>query len=333
MKKILQTTRTILLSSVIVFGLTVGLVSPAAFAAEKGTGQALEIAPPVVNLTADPGQKITTELLVRDVANVNLVVNNQINDFVASGEDGTPKLLLDPKDSESPYSLKDWVQPIPQVTLKPKDLVKLPLIINVPANASPGGYYAVVRFTGASPDLKGTGVSLSASLGALVLLRVNGDAKEGVQIASFYASQNDKKGSLFESTPIDFVVRTKNTGNVHEQPTGQVSVTDSFGNKVANVNINLQRNNVLPSSTRKFSSPLDKTVIGNRILFGRYVATVKMTYGSENKTLTEQISFWIIPYKLIALAVLAIAAIVFLIRAWVIRYKKKIISQTRRRRR
>jgi hypothetical protein len=333
MKNIIKTTRTALLSTLIAFALIVGIASPAAFAAEKGTGQALEIAPPVINLTADPGEKITTELLVRDVANVNLVVNNQINDFVASGEDGTPKLLLNPKDGESPYSLKDWIQPIPQVTLKPKDLVKLPLVINVPSNASPGGYYAVVRFTGSPPDLKGTGVSLSASLGALVLLRVNGDAKEGVEIASFYAGQDDKKKSLFESTPVDFIVRTKNTGNVHEQPTGQVSVTDSFGNKIANVNINLQRNNVLPGSIRKFSSPLDKTVIGNRMLFGRYVATLKMDYGSQNKTLTEQISFWVIPYKLIALALVAIVAVVLLIRTWIIRYKKRIISQTRRRRR
>ncbi len=53
----------------------------------------------------------------------------------------------------------------------------LPITINVPANASPGGYYGVIRFTATPGKLDQSGVALSASLGALDFIRVNGDAK------------------------------------------------------------------------------------------------------------------------------------------------------------
>src|SRR4051812_38713195 len=76
----------------------------------NNVGQALEIAPPVINLTANPGQTITTQIFLRNVSSGPLVVNGTTNDFVAAGEDGTPKVLLN-DDSNNPYSMKSWVSP------------------------------------------------------------------------------------------------------------------------------------------------------------------------------------------------------------------------------
>lgn len=327
MKKSLQN---ITVSTITSFALLLGLVSPAFAVGEKGTGQALEIAPPVINLSSDPGKTINTKVMIRDVASTKVLVTNEINDFEASGDDGTPKLLL--KEGEtSPYSLKSWIKPLPQITLSPKEIVNLPLQINVPASASPGSYFAVVRFSGNAPQAQGTAVSLSASIGALVFLRVNGDAKEQLTIADYYASQDNKKKSLFESTPIQFVARLKNDGNVHEQPVGQVVVSDTFGNNVANVSMNLEKSIVLPGSTRKYTADLDKTVIGDRILFGRYTAKLHVVYG-DNQSLDKTISFWVVPYKLIFLAIVLLVAAIVGIRLWMLRYKKRIINQARRRR-
>ena len=58
-------------------------------------GQALEIAPPVVNISANPGQTVKTQISLRDVSSGPLIVTGQINDFVAGDENGTPKILLD----------------------------------------------------------------------------------------------------------------------------------------------------------------------------------------------------------------------------------------------
>lgn len=318
--------------------LFVSLFLPAVtvMAQDNGEGaQALEIAPPVVNLSADPGETVTAQLNLRDVSDGQLIVTNQINDFVADGEDGTPKILME-EGEPNPYSLRPWIVPLPQLLLEPRQIERLPVTINVPADAAPGGYFAVVRFTATAPELEGNGVSLSASLGALILLTVKGDAKEAMAVESFSVTNKDGEvTSLLESKPVNFVVRLKNNGNVHEQPAGQVTVTDIFGKTVGAVNINMPPRNVLPGSIRRFEVPFDSSVIGDKMLFGFYTAKLNVTYGQGNKkyTIEETVkTFWVIPYKLIGGIVLGLIIIFFLLKIGIQRYNRHIINQSKRRR-
>lgn len=337
MKQISTIHRSIAVITLAVFAGFIGIFVQQVYAQTPQTntpapGQALEIAPPVLNLTADPGQAIQANLSIRDVSTSSLIVTSQVNDFTARGEDGTPKLLLEEGET-SPYSLKTWVAPIPKLTLKPKQIESLPITIRVPANAAPGGYFAVVRFTATAPELKDTGVSLSASLGTLILLRVNGEAKESMSVEQFATSKDGTIGSLFDAAPLNFVVRLRNQGTVHEQPVGRIAVKDMFGNLIANVNVNLARSNVLPGSVRRFDAPLDKAVLGDRWLFGRYTADLTATYGSSKQTVTSQLTFWIIPYKLIGIIVLVLLLLFFVLRIAIKRYNDYILGQTRGRRR
>lgn len=303
-------------------------------APQQGNGQALEIAPPVLDIRGNPGETVEARISLRDISPVRLLVRNEINDFVAAGEDGTPKILVE-EGEESPYSIKSWISPLPEITLEPRQIEELTVNIAIPANAAPGGYFGVIRFTAEAPELSGTGVSLSASLGTLVLLRVNGDAKEAMSVEEFYVEKDQNRSWVFESAPIMFYERLKNEGNVHEQPRGQISIKDMFGQKIANLNVNLENRNVLPGSTRKFEQPLDETVIGNRMLFGRYTADLEITYGSaENRqTMTSQLSFWVIPYKLIAGILLGLVVLFFILRIAIKRYNDRLLSQSRGRRR
>lgn len=327
--------RIVLMATVAAIGAVVVVSHPtnAVNSPNQNAGQALEIAPPVLNIKANPGQTVRSNISLRDVSSSPLVVRNQINDFVAAGEDGTPKLLIDSEEEDSPYSLKEWVQPLPQFTLKPRQVTRLPLTIRVPKNAAPGGYYAVVRFTASPPGLDGNGVSLSASLGTLILLRVNGDAKEDVRVEEFSATKNGSPNWLFESSPVTFLTRLKNNGSSHEQPSGQIAVKDMFGNQVANVNVNLNQSNILPGSIRAFPQILDSSVIGNRILFGRYTADLKLSYGTKGQTVTANTSFWVLPYRLIAFVILLLVIGFVLVRVALKRYTERAIARSRGRRR
>lgn len=301
--------------------------------AANETGQALEIAPPVVNLTADPGEVKNVNINLRDISSSTLVVTGAVNDFTASGEDGTPKVLLDEGES-SPYSIKPWIDPLQQLTLEPRQVKSLPVTIRVPKDAAPGGYYGVIRFTANAPGVTGNGVSLSASLGALIFIRVNGDAKESVSFEEFYTTSKDgARTGLFESQPVTFAARIKNDGNVHEQPTGQIAVKDLFGNTVTNVNMNLERRNILPGSIRKFEASMDKTNIGDRFLFGYYTAKITLTYGSDNQTTTADLSFWVIPWRLVLTVLGAVIILVFVIRFLVKRYTDRVVGRSRGSRR
>ncbi len=314
--------------------ITLACVASASVAhAANETGQALEIAPPVVNLTADPGEVKDVSISLRDISENSLVVSGQVNDFSARGEDGTPQLNLDDTEA-NPYSIKSWIDPLKQLTLQPREVKSLPVTIRVPKNAAPGGYYGVIRFTANAPGVTGNGVSLSASLGALIFIRVNGDAKESTSVAEFYTSSKDgTRNWLFESQPVTFVARVKNDGNVHEQPTGQITVKDIFGNVVTSVNMNLERRNVLPGSIRKFESDMDKSNIGDRFLFGYYTASIKLTYGTKDQTTTANLSFWVIPWRLVLTVIGVVIVLIIVIRFLVKRYTDRVVGRSRGSRR
>lgn len=317
------------LASLLVFA---SIVSPVASAANQDAGQALEIAPPLVNLSANPGETVKTQISLRDVANNPLIVRGEVNDFTASGEDGNPKVLLE-EDEESPYSMKSWFAPLDELTLRSKQVENLTVTINVPGNAAPGGYFSVIRFTATPPDLDGQGVALSASLGALIFMRVKGDATEKMSVEEFTASKNGKAGNFFEATPLTFIARIKNEGTVHEQPVGQATIKDMFGNVVAAINFNLEGRNVLPGSIRRFESELDKSVIGDKMLFGLYTAELKVTYGTDKQSVTTSTSFWVIPWTLILAVIAVIVGGFFALRYGIRRYNERILSRARRSRR
>ena len=58
-------------------------------------------------------------------------------------------------------------------------------------------------------------------------------------------------------------------------------------------------------------------------MFGKYKASVDVVYGSNNQIASGSMTFWVIPYKLILLVILAIIAIVFAFK----RYNKYIIKK------
>lgn len=304
----------------------------AATAPNTNVGQALEIAPPVITVSANPGQTITTQIFLRNVSTGPLLVSGTTNDFVAAGEDGTPKVLLDDT-SNNPYSMKSWIKPPVSLQLVSREIKTMSITISVPADAAPGGHYGIIRFTATAPSLSGQGVAISASLGALILLTVNGNVKEQLSVKQFSVSHNNRTGKLFESGPLNFTTRLTNTGNVHEQPVGQIVIKDMFGKRFASTNVNLPPKNVLPQSTRRFDSPLDKSVIGNKRMFGHYTATLTVTYGKNKQTTTSSVSYWVLPLKTMVIVIVLLIAAFFGVRHGLQRYNRHIISQSNRHRR
>ncbi len=296
----------------------------------KGSGQALEIAPPIIEVSGNPGQTITAKLDLRDISSGPLVVTNQINDFTAKGDSGVPQILLNSSPND-PYSLIGYVNPLPTLLLQPQQIKYLNVVIHIPADASPGGHYGVIRFTGTPPSLSGSsGVSLSASLGALVLLTVNGHLVENLATSSFNVSQNGANpSSFFQNIPLTFNEIIKNTGNVHVAPYGVVTIKDMFGHEVIALNINEGQGNILPSSSRKFTELLNSVDFTHKRLFGRYSATFKLTYGEQNKVLSGTLTFWVIPVELIIIWLVILIGGFFLLRFLFKRYNTYIINKAR----
>jgi hypothetical protein len=306
--------------------------TPPPTAGNAGSGQGLEISPPVIQLDANPGQTVTTVIRVRNVTSGVLIAKGKVDDFGAgTDESGTPKLLLD-ESGATRFSLKYWVSGVPDLTLASQELKTATVSINVPRNAEPGGHFGVVRFTGVPPDLNTTGVALSASVGTLILLRVSGAITDKADLAQFSTGVPAtgktpfSKKSFFEHGPVAFLVRIKNEGTVHEKVKGSIELRDTFGKKVTSVVVNASGGNVLPDSTRRFEE-----VYANKQLFGHYTAKLALTYAG-NKTITGTTGFWVIPWKLILLVLLGLVIVLWVLKIGMRRYNEHIIAQARRRR-
>lgn len=290
-------------------------------------GQGLEISPPLLELDADPGETLRTEIRVRNITGLDVRTVGSVEDFVARDESGTPRILGD-SDEASPYPLAEYVQRVPELELAPTEQKSAEIIIDVPENASPGGHFGVVRFSGtaADPNQEGSIVDLRASVGVLILLNVSGDTTEELTVEELFVSRDGQKGRFFETGPFTFSTRLKNSGNVYLQPAGELSVTNLFGKEVATIPFNNNdddKRNVLPDSIRRFDEELNE----KDVWFGRYTLAADLQYGPEGTRAQDSVDFWVIPYKIVGVVLLMLVAVGIFGRKALRSYKQHVVRK------
>ena len=294
-------------------------------------GNALKVAPVRQDITMDPGTTKTLDIYIENLTTTPGNLHPIINDFTAgTDEQGQPNIILDENQSAPTHSFKQFVVNKPgNFTLGAREQKDIQVKISVPANAAGGGYFGAIRF--AAADSSNKQVSLSASVGSLVLLKVNGDIQEKLGVETFQTEQNGQPGHFFtNSKHLAATVRFNNTGNIQVQPFGKV-VVKRFGKQVASFDINNTdpRGSVLPDSIRRFDVGLDK--IGS---FGKYTVEGNFGYGSTGQLLTAKYTFYVLPVTLILLGVAAVLFLLFLIFGFprMLRaYNRKVIRRAGRR--
>lgn len=310
----------------LVLGLLLAPLQPAVYAQSTDATNGLEISPVLVELNGEPGKSYTIEIKVRNVTKSDLYFSTSIDDFGAKDETGMPSIVLSEGSEPLTTSMKTWVDDIPAFNLKSTRDKIIPATIRIPENAEPGGHYGVIRFSGhENADDQGN-VGLVASAGTLVLVRVSGDVKEALELTSFEATRDSKAGALFESGPITFISRFTNRGSVHVKPIGQIEIKDGLGNSVEVLPINEAKGNVLPDSTRRFESTLNKSW-----MFGKYSADISIAYGTTGQAIVRTIDFWVIPWKVVFVILLLLVTLVYVFRTIIKRYNSYIIRKDRAR--
>jgi hypothetical protein len=287
----------------------------------QNISQGLQISPVTIDFTATKGQSYTFNVSILNVTTGDLVFTSAVNDFTAKDESGTPQFLLDSK-LPSNVSITSWITPPASFMVKSKQTVTLPIKINVPVNAEPGGHYGILRFSGRAPDIDQTGVALKVSAGPLILIKVNGEISEKLRFSEFFTAQGSSHKGLFEKAPITVVERLTNDGNIHLKPKGDVIITNMFGSVVGTLKVNNKDGNVLPKSTRRFEQTFAK-----KNLFGKYTASAKLAYGTHGQVLSSNLTFWVIPYKLIAILLLILIVLIFILSRLIKSYNKRVVNK------
>ena len=319
-----------ILAALAVATLLVFLPSAPAFAAGNG----LRVSPVRTDLVVNPGQNHTLNITVTNITSQPATLQAIINDFVGNpDESGNPALLLNPDQYASNRSLKRYITPIKDFSLNPGQSKTVPVVISIPRNAAGGGYFGAVRFGPAGSNLdKDQTVSLAGSVGSLVLVKVPGDIKEQLSIASFDVRRKDSPSSIFMDTKDMYAtVRFKNEGNVQEAPFGKILLKNRSGKVLSTYEINATNppGNVLPDSVRKFTVPLKK--VGS---FGQYKLEGNFGYGSGGQLLSASTTFYVIPKSLIYIFILIVALLAFLVFGLpklVRSYNRRVIRKATRR--
>ena len=285
-------------------------ILPGSATAATSGGNGMKVSPVTTNLTINPGETQVVTVNVQNITNVTSTLQVAINDFTAEGETGNPALILDPGQYAPVHSLKRFVAPIPDITLAAGQSKAIKVEITIPKGTSGGGYYGAVRFAPATIN-QANNVTLSSSVASLILVRVPGNFKEQLNLASI-----DVRGGANGSPSVFFTsnqnlyaaIRFQNTGDVQEQPFGKV-LLKSGSSDLASYEINdATRGNVLPDSIRKFTVKLDK--VG---WFGKYTVTGNFGYGTNGQLLSGETTFYVVPMPAIIGVLLLLGAILFLI--------------------
>lgn len=287
-------------------GLGFGLLTPATRAADENAVAGLVVSPPLTEKEVNPGNTFDGKVKITNPnANTDLSVDISIQDFKANGENGE-QTFVDPAENQS-FSLGTWVSIESNVVLKANEVKEIPYTVNIPANAEPGGHYGVIFFvpkTLSSNNINGSGVMTVPKIGSLLLFTVPGEISYSGTIKEFTINNTFFSNS---SNKVLFTTRFENTGSNHVKPQGSIVIKNVLGKEVANINVNEKMGNVLPQSIRKFENEWDK-----KYGFGLYKASATLAFG-ENGTATSELSFWIVPWKETAGAVVLLILLIWIL--------------------
>lgn len=201
-------------------------------------GIGITIAPVKYKIEADPGQILENVITVANPNDFILRVRAEFQDFKVTEGNNIQWL---PGDLENPYKMSGWIR-IRQdiITLKPKEELRVPFKILVPRNATAGGKYSAVFFTGVSENEGDIGAV--PRVGALVILNIRGDLKKTGELVSFSGPRFVNDG------PVNFTLAFLNTGTTHYEVEADFTVknffwkSDDFSSETKIVYPDIQRN-------------------------------------------------------------------------------------------
>ncbi|MDE2031347.1 MAG: hypothetical protein KGI58_03780 [Patescibacteria group bacterium] len=305
------------------------------------TASALSVSPPRVELQGNPGQTITQDMTLTNDTKSTEIFYSSFANFEAQGETGNPAFV------QSKDDLDTWMTTEKSVALKAGQSIIVPVKINIPDSADPGGHFAAV-FWGTAPTTVGSSaVSIGAKVGMLILLSVAGDVKEAGGLLSFSTANNQ---FWYNTLPVSFEYRFKNDGGDRIKPIGQITIHDMVYLPADRLDANIGEGNVLPSSTRRFNvdwikNPRSKDYVAPTGMFakffdqalyewknfavGPYLAKLDLIYGTGAIHTGKSVFIFVFPWQL-----LICLTIIFIIVFWggrklIRRYNNHIIQKAR----
>ncbi|OGD71507.1 hypothetical protein A3D09_02235 [Candidatus Collierbacteria bacterium RIFCSPHIGHO2_02_FULL_49_10] len=258
------------------------LIGIFASAGNTHAGVGLTIQPLKVSHTVNPGESVSGAIQIINASDDAVDVETKVEDFVPLA--GTYNIQFVGR-APGITTVRDWITlDAPKSFALAKGATKdISYTIQAPSNAEPGGHFGVAFFKASQLPKGGQQLKVGTQVGMLILVTVPGSHLEKGRILDF-------SGPLFvKRSPIHFTIRFENTGTVHFEPKGTITITNMLGKEIGSVGVGGQV--VLPTGTRDLAA----SVSFEGVLAGRYKANVKMFDGDGNELTAETIAFYAFP--------------------------------------
>lgn len=178
-------------------------------------------------ITLEPGSTYNGSISVVNPADATTDFSYQvsISPYGVSGEEYTVDLATQYNRS----MITDWITIAePTGTIKPNETKKIEFSIKVPENAPAGGQYATIKVASNNETVEGEGTSVNSVLeiASIIYAKVDGETVHETKVL-----ENNIPG-FSTVTPVTIDTLLSNNGNVHEDATIMVTVSDFFTGQV-----------------------------------------------------------------------------------------------------
>ena len=265
------------------------------------------VGPGRTEISLEPGETIVQEISVTNRISEERTFKLAVVDIAGTADGSAAMTVIEGE--RGPYSIQDYISfPDDTFTLNLGERARIPVTISIPGDAEPGGFYGSILVSTVRIGSDGQEVAprnpIIARVGSHFFITVEGEQEISGETLDLTILPSQW---WYESGPMTFGIAYENTGTVHVNPYGQLSIKNTFGEEVGFVE--LEPWFVLPQSIRNREITWDR-----EFLFGRYTAEATVNRGYDDILDTVQVTFWVLPWKLLALIFGAVFVVVFLIR-------------------
>jgi hypothetical protein len=267
------------------------------------------VGPGKVEVALRPGETKTIPVVITNRMGETKVFTLETEDFTGSKDPEQTVLLLGQE--RGPYTLRDFIIPEERsFELENGQRATVNVTISVPEDAEPGGRYGSLLVGTATEQEQGTGgvaggTAIVTRIGVLFFVTIPGDVVREGSLTSFDTIA--RQHFFFDTAPITFSLLYENTGSVHLNPYGTITITNLSGERVREFQIEPWF--AMPGSVRRRDITWDTD-----FLIGRYVATAQINRGYGNVIDGSSIVLWVIPWKLVALVFGVLVVMIGLVR-------------------
>ncbi len=283
------------------------------------SSKALTVSPVTLELSGDPGQTVDSKMTLTNETTAPQTYKQSISQVSAAQETGDPIFT-------SGGEVTNWVKVSKDsVALQPGESATVDFSVDIPQTANPGGHFVAVLWSPQNDNSEKGDVSISAKVGALVFITVNGQITESGNLIEFGLNGGRKTMSHL---PAVLFYRFQNSGNDRLVPQGNVVVKNWFGHTRATIDANKTDGSVLPGNIRRFNvvwnskgAKADEHVnffgaVGRELTdfsFGRYTATLTANYGTQGQEAGDTASFFIFPWHLMLVVLVLLLILIYII--------------------